>query len=120
MNKQLVRSTLVLALGFAGTACLVAQEVDTTAKPKPAAKASSGVQGKAQAKPPVTRAAAEAKAVDINHASKAELKKLPGMTNAYVDAIIAKRPYKTKAELVIKNAIPMALFQTLRKQVAVK
>ena len=41
------------------------------------------------------------------------------MTGAYADAIIAKRPFKTKADLVVKNAIPMDLYQTLRKQVKV-
>ena len=120
MNKNLVRSALVLAMGLACTAWSQAQEADASAKKKSASKNPSDVQIKALAKQRTTKAAAEVKAVDINHASKAELKKLPGMTDAYADAIITKRPYKTKAELVIKNAIPMALFQTLRKQVAIK
>ncbi len=120
MNKNLVRSALVLAMGLACTAWSQAQEADASAKKKPASKTPSDVQMKALAKQRATKAAAEAKAVDINHASKAELKKLPGMTNAYADAVIAKRPYQTKAGLVIKNAIPMALFQALRGRVAVK
>jgi competence protein ComEA len=66
------------------------------------------------------RAEAEAKAVDLNRASKADLKKLPGMTDAYADAIIAKRPYKTKAELVTKNVLPMGVYQGLHDQVAAK
>ncbi len=70
-------------------------------------------------RPPRT-ATALAKALDINHASKAELKKVRGITDAYAEAIMAKRPYKSKADLVVKNAIPMGLYQTIRKQVAVK
>ncbi|MDR3683689.1 MAG: helix-hairpin-helix domain-containing protein [Geothrix sp.] len=65
-------------------------------------------------------AEARARALDINHASKAQLKKLPGITDAYADAIIAKRPYKTKADLVVLKAIPMDLYQTLHKLVAVR
>jgi DNA uptake protein ComE-like DNA-binding protein len=73
---------------------------------------------KAQAR---NKAAAEARAraVDVNHATKEELQKLPGITEALAAAIIAKRPYRTKADLVVKNAIPMDLYQTLRKQVKV-
>ncbi len=73
-------------------------------------------KAKARAK---AAAAAKARAIDVNHASKAELKKLPGMTDAYVDAIIAKRPYKVKEDLVVKQALPNDYYQTLRKQVKV-
>ena len=73
-------------------------------------------KAKARAK---AKAEARARATDVNHASKAELKKLPGITDAFADAIVAKRPYKVKADLVVKQAIPMDLYQTIRKQVKV-
>jgi DNA uptake protein ComE-like DNA-binding protein len=100
-----------------------AQEEEAPAPKKPAAsKAPQVLSPKdnkrlARAKADAT---AKARATDINHASKAELKKLPGMTDAYADAIIAHRPYKTKADLVVKKAIPLDLYQTFRKQVAVR
>lgn len=62
----------------------------------------------------------KARAVDINHASKEELMKVHGMTEAYAATIIAKRPYKTKTDLVTKHAIPLGVYQSFRKQVAAK
>lgn len=122
MNFKIVRPILALALGMACSTWLPAQEGNSAAKTNPAPKVSSDAQLKAQAKQRAVKAkAAElAKAVDLNHASKAELKKLRGITDAYAEAILAKRPYKSKADLVVKNAIPMDLYQTIRKQVAVK
>jgi DNA uptake protein ComE-like DNA-binding protein len=111
----------LLALGCAAWA--PAQEDETPAK-KPIPKALQEAKAKAREKKVTARAKADAdakaRAVDINHASKEELKKLPGITDAYADAIVANRPYKTKADLVIKKAIPLDLFQVLRKLVAAK
>jgi DNA uptake protein ComE-like DNA-binding protein len=123
MNKSVVRAILILTLGFACGSWSLAQAVDAEAKPKPSPKVRSDSQVKAQTKQRADQAKAKvaevAKALDLNHASKANLMRLPGMTGAYADAIIAKRPFKTKADLVVKNAIPMDLYQTLRKQVKV-
>ena len=86
-------------------------------------KAYQDAKVKASEKKALARAKADAearaRAINVNQATKDELKKLPGITDAFAAAIIAKRPYKTKADLVVKNAIPMDLYQTLRKQVKV-
>ena len=123
MNRNIIRSILALVVGFGCATWSPAQEEGVAAKKKPVPKVLSEAQIKAQEKKREAKAKAEAetkaRALDINHASKAELKRLPGLTDAYADAIIAKRPYKTKADLVVKNAIPMDLYQTLRKQVKV-
>ena len=55
--------------------------------------------------------------VDINHASKADLMKLPGMTEAYADKLIAKRPFKTKAHMVTQDAIPYGLYTSIKDKV---
>ncbi len=124
MNFKIARPILALALGMACSTWSLAQEGSAAAKTNPAPKVSSDAQLKAQAKQRAAKAKAKAaelaKAVDLNHASKAELKKLRGITDAYAEAILAKRPYKSKADLVVKNVIPMDLYQTIRKQVAVK
>jgi len=100
-----------------------AQEEPPTPK-KPVTKAAGNAKAKDKENMRKRRIKAEiearARAVDINRASKEELKKLRGITDAHADAIIAKRPYKTKADLVVKNAIPGWLYQSLRKQVAAK
>ena len=123
MNKAAVRYLSALALAFACVAGSPAQE--DAPKPKKApSKATQEAKTKAWEKKAKERAKvdaeAKAKAVDINHATKDELKMVPGITDAYAAAIIAKRPYKTKADLVTKNAIPFGLYQSLRKKVAAK
>ncbi|WP_285575101.1 ComEA family DNA-binding protein [Geothrix limicola] len=109
---------------FGCTAWGLAQE-DETPKPKKApTTAEQAARAKAREKLRQAKAKADAeakaKAVDINHATKAELVKVPGITETYADAIIAKRPYRSKADLVTKNAIPKGLYQSVRKLVAAK
>lgn len=61
---------------------------------------------------------AKVKLVDINHASKAELQTLPGITPALADKIIAGRPYNSKAFLVTRNIIPEAVYQYIRTRIS--
>lgn len=63
---------------------------------------------------------AQAKAVDLNHASKDELKKLPGITDAMADAIIAKRPHKTKTDPVVKGIMPEGVYISLKSKIIVR
>lgn len=123
MNKKLVRFLLTLTLGIGCASWGFAQEDDATPK-KPLPKSVQNAKAKAAARKAAARTKAEAeqkaKAVDINRASKAELKKVPGITDAYADAIIANRPYRTKADLVTKNVLPLGTYQSLRKQIAAK
>lgn len=58
--------------------------------------------------------------VDINKASREALKTLPGVGDAEADRIIAARPYKTKAELVTKQALPTGVFLNLKRNVTVQ
>lgn len=92
-----------------------------TAPKNPAAKAPRtkdlAARAKARAK---AKAEADGKAIDINSATKEQLKTLPGITDAYADKIIAGRPYLSKAFLVTKNILPNDLFQTLRKQIVAR
>lgn len=55
--------------------------------------------------------------VDLNRASREELLKLPGMTEAYADKLIAGRPYKTKVHLVTKGILPYAVYTSLKARV---
>jgi len=59
-------------------------------------------------------------AVGINSGSKEALKRLPGMTEAYANAIIAKRPYKTRTELITRDVIPAGLYQALKGRLVTK
>ncbi len=53
--------------------------------------------------------------VDINSASRKELKTLPGIGDAEAAKIIANRPYLSKTELVTKQVLPTGPYLSLRK-----
>jgi competence protein ComEA len=63
---------------------------------------------------------ARTKLVDINSAKKEELKKLPGISDAEADKIIAGRPFGSKAWLVTKNIIPMETYQAIGGRIICK
>jgi competence protein ComEA len=71
------------------------------------------------AKPPVTADAPKISAVDINTATAAELKTLPGMTEADAAKVIQARPYRDVNELVSKKVVPDAQFAKIKDRITV-
>jgi len=128
MNHPLLQSALLVsAMLLSSAACFAAdQKPETTAKPAAVASAVKLSQEQTKTKKPVTPAntkaanVAAAKLVDINSASKAELMKLPGVSDADADKIIAGRPYLTKTRLVTKNIVGMDVYQNISKLVIAK
>ena len=57
------------------------------------------------------------KLTGINTAGKEELMKLPGVTAAVADKIIANRPYLTKVHLVMRNIIAQEIFEKIKDRV---
>ena len=60
------------------------------------------------------------KLVNINGATREELKKLPGIGNTEADKIIAGRPYASKADLVTHNIITRAVYEPVKKLIIAK
>jgi len=55
--------------------------------------------------------------IDINSASDAQLKSLPGIGDAYAAKIIAGRPYAKKDQLKSKQVIPAATYGKIQDRI---
>ncbi len=118
MMKIALTLTFLLAVG----AGLQAQDASPAAKQEagkaPAAK-SKATAARQQARRKA-KAVAEAKRLDLNTATKAQLEKLPGVTPVYADQIIAHRPYLTNEHLVINKAVPESVYFSIRSLVTAR
>jgi len=120
MKFSIAKTTLVtLTLLLSASLCNAA-DTKAAAPQQAASKAQAtqnGVKAKVSAK---GKAEAKVKLVDINSAKSAELKKLPGITDAEAAKIIAGRPYGSKAWLVTDNILPEAKYAAIRQLVIAK
>ena len=58
--------------------------------------------------------------IDINSATEAELRTIPGIGEAYAKKIVAGRPYRGKNELVDKKILPKAVYDKVKDQIVAK
>ena len=104
-----IRSALIALTTLAAASVSVAAGGNAASAPAPTAPASGAAKKTAPAKP--------VKLIDINSASRKELKTLPGIGDAEADKIIAGRPYLTKVDLVTKNVLPQGPYLSLKDRI---
>ena len=69
---------------------------------------SSGVQKTSALAPPADQR------VDINHATIAELEKVPGLTHSWAGRIVRFRPYRTKQDLMEKGVVNSEVYDRIK------
>lgn len=114
MQFRIIRTALLAA------ALLLSAGLSLAAESKPAAPAEAVGAPKAAEKGAKAAKAAKAapvKLVDINSAGKAELKTLPGISDAEADKIIGARPYGSKAQLYTRNIVSGAVYDNIKEKV---
>ena len=118
MKQNMVRSLIVsLSAALLLTPVLTLASADKAPAAAQAKDASKAAAEDAKAK---KAKAAKVKLIDINSAGKAELAKLPGISDADAEKIIAGRPYLSKANLVTHNIISRASYDGIKGLVIAK
>ena len=104
LRSSFLAAALTASL-FLAAAHSIAQSTPT---PAPAAKPAQSISEKI---------AASKNLLDINTATAAQLKALPGMGDQYVQRIIAGRPYTAKNQLTTRGILPQSAYEKIKLQI---
>ncbi len=115
MKRNLVVRLLCVTFVMALVGLVVLGQSKTSDKAADKKTAASSTQ---KAPPPPPKKAEEL--LDLNTCTKEQLVALPGVGDAYADAILKGRPYKAKNELVSKKIVPAANYKKFQGKVIAK
>ncbi len=78
------------------------------------------VKAPSAAEPSPVSSGGRAAPVNLNVASSNDLVLLLGLSKAQADKVVTNRPYRIKGELVAKNVLPKAIFDTIKDRITVR
>lgn len=105
---------MVLATSFSFAADAKAEKKGAT-KTEVAKPAEKKVDSK-----PAAEKAAKGALVDINSATDAELKAIPGLGDAYIAKIVVGRPYANKTQLKSRKILPETVYEKIKDLIIAK
>ena len=102
----------ILTIATIALATSVGQAQTAKPTPRPAAATKPAAIAKAAPRPAIL--------VDLNSASEADLKALPGIGDAYSARIIKGRPYASKNQLVSRGVVPSSTYEKIKDSVVAR
>lgn len=127
MKRSSLLSSLIVAAALAVPVIALAQEGSSTppastpaTAPAKTTTTSTKSAKSSSTKSTTTKSATHMTKPDINSASKEDLLKVKGMTDADADKIIAGRPYKSVSELKTKKIIDTATYNKVHAHLTAK
>ena len=119
MKSSIFRAVFTAVALFLATSLSFAADAKADKKAPAKAEAARPADKKADAKPSDEKAAKGA-LVDINTATDAELKAIPGLGDAYVAKIVVGRPYAKKDQLKSRNIVPGPVYEKIKDLIIAK
>jgi len=135
VSKVLAVMTLLLSANFVIASEITVTVPDVKGAAKSAASAAKedvetsvdnvktgakNVKTKAEDSKRKTKKVFTGQTIDINNATKTELKSIPGIGEAYSTKIIAGRPYTDISDLKTRKVIPAAVYEKIKPAIVVQ